>query len=294
MKTERPDEQINYIATLLRDAEGKGEPLYFTIKIERFGEITPSIQRGKGEFNYMSEVNNCLLKLPDALIVELFSSKSPNNKQPQSMWKIPIRKNVPEITRPSSLGQVETVQSESQVNYSKYMDDQLALKSQQLETNFEKRLLEYDVKVKNERIAKLESEAKETEEYIEQLEDELEKFKSKNSTGAYAEKISDALVKGLLGMTEDKGKQLSGTENGSVKVTVKGETGAETNAPPAQSQEKKQHLAVVELIAHYLKGVPSEVLRKVYQLLTEIEADKTKTLLDGLIGYIASLKKEKT
>lgn len=302
-KKEKTEETIQYIGSLIRDSEQNGEKLYYTIKSERFGNTTVIAKRKEGENNFYNDMAQAISSQErDAIIVELFTGRSKRVIDSVNKFHLQLKEN--------SLGMTikkepEVLKAENQIPVERYMNEQLALKSQALDHLFDKKILEYDLKVKGERIIELEKEVKEKDEYIEQLEEEIEqKPKGKlglggihlGELGTYitenllrrnpailksALRLNDEQLAGLW--ADDEPRQIDAQQSNPVTVKVK--------AKENLTEEQKKHNEVVEQIAEFLRGIPSTDLRKVYEILVPI--DKDRQLADKLIVFINELKQKK-
>lgn len=201
-------ERIVFIENILRSNEAKNQPIYYTLKVERYGETSLLSERVKGAQEFIKDIYSCLkTHRPDQIIVELFSNKSKKVKTPVSTYQIQIdprslsgtdmEQKPPSPHYPQHNGQNTPIQDKGQYNTQKhvpqkpeeyisiqqYIQETLQAGKTQLDLEFQVRALDYESRQKEKTIQELKEQLEEREAEIQELEDELKTALEKQKQG---------------------------------------------------------------------------------------------------------------
>lgn len=200
-----PSEIIDYIAEVLRERQSKNLPTYYSISIEQFGSLTPVTERESGSdnfkqlvFKYFSDYNLT------AILVQLYSNKSRNTKQPLQVFHIPLKKQNPLVlSGVSEKSTPEIIPAESSIPIHRHYDEKFDLQMRVVRAEMEKQSLldkiaqlteRYEDRLKDnenrakEKINDLQNEVRDLESEIKEFEREIHRYEREkhNSFGNIA------------------------------------------------------------------------------------------------------------
>lgn len=308
MQTQTPYEQIKFIHEVIKDRQDKNQPTFFSVKVERFGEITPMVNKEQGS-NFYETILQYLTKYDlSALLIELYNGKSHNVKEPFQQFRLVLKK-----TGDISLGAVnndnlQVTPTEVIISPEKHFFS-MAEKERQV------MMLEFDIKRLTYENEELKRKNKKKKNYIEELEGELGKSEKdkKNSLGNLSFGMIGAnaiesfakspfglgILKNVLGANQEVLNGLLGTTQTSEPTG--NETKSTTKVIIDPVREEKQPLTENEKIRFTIKKAINEfldksndiVLRNYYELITLIGTD-TETLQSILLQVKSYREKQKS
>ncbi len=185
-------EQIRFIENILRTNEEKAQSIYYTIKIERYGEFTNVIDRSAGADVFLTDMEKTIkTHKPDQVIIELFSSKSKRIKYPSNTYKLLFEKGQNttqiQISKPlaNNFGQEQpTVKPQEEfISIHQYIQESLDSSRQQMSLEFNLKTLEFELKQKDKEISDLKEELEQCQEEIEEKDNELAELIKKDAKG---------------------------------------------------------------------------------------------------------------
>lgn len=175
---ETPKETIQKITGVLKKKEDKKIPYYYSIRAEIAGGVVQIADRETGLQNFIAEMKRLLAHdKPEMVIVEVFTGKSKKVREAQTTWQFYLNPSQSlQIQQGFALsGTPEVVKSETFTDNETHYREKLDLQEKRLNADFEKRLMEYEMKRKDEKIDELKKELDELDKYAEGLEKQLEK-----------------------------------------------------------------------------------------------------------------------
>lgn len=309
MNQQSPYEQIRFINDAIKDRQDKNQPTFFSIKLERMGALTPLATKEDGATFYDTVIKYLSKYTVSALIVELYSGKSHNVKNPFQTIKI-------NLNRTADLGSVSVLPSEEEIKVTpaesivtaeKHFFS-LAEKERQL------MLLEFENKRLQHELEQLQKKNKKRKRYILELEDELSKTEKdkKNSLGNVTLGLAGAnaiesfakssfgmgILKTVFGMKEEtlngllgdaKAPEPTATEPKSTATLIKTNTaGTEVPIPPAGQPTVRD--GIKSQIVRFLDGVDEPTLNLYYELIQYLGTD-TDTI-KSVLGQIKAFREK--
>ena len=92
MAQQTPYEQIRFINDAIKDRAEKKQPTFFSVKLERFGALTPLATKEAGDTFYETIIQYLTKYDMSAMVVELYNGKSYNIKEPFQTFKIEVKR----------------------------------------------------------------------------------------------------------------------------------------------------------------------------------------------------------
>lgn len=298
MSQQSPYEQIRFINDAIKDRGEKNQPTFFSVKLERFGALTPLATKENGESFYETIIQYLTKYDMSAMIIELYNGKSHNIKEPFQTFKIIVKRNA-ELSGLSELKEdLKISPTETVITTEKHFFSMAEKERQVMMLEFDLKRLQYE----NEELKK---KNKKKKNYIQELEAELGKNEKdkKNSFGNVSlglvganaiEKLVKspfgiAALKGF-GMNQDQLNGLLGIETSeqntpaletksvasiipsSRQATQKNET---TSSPLSKEQQKR--LEIIKFINDFLDSCSDSTLRQYFELVQYLGSD-TQTI----------------
>lgn len=304
MAQQSPYEQIRFINDAIKDRQEKNQPTFFSVKLERFGALTPLAVKENGENFYETIIQYLTRYDMTALIVELFSGKSHNVKEPFQSFKIAVKRSA-ELAAPNQEPELRLSPAESVITTEKHFFT-MAEKERQV------MMLEFDLKRLQYENQELKKKNKKKKNYIAQLEAELGKSEKekKNSLGNVSLGLVGAnalegfakssfglgILKNVFGMKEDTLNGLLGqNENTSLSETSNEPkskasiiTKQESIVKEPETKEEKYRAEIKKFILQFLDSCDDKTLRLYYELIQYLGAD-TETV-DSVLKQIKSYR----
>ncbi len=293
MKTDQrtPSEIINNIGDIIREREQKKIPTFYTICIDQYGQTTPVLEKEEGYENfklhamkYMSDYNL------DALLIQLFSGKSRNVKTAFQTFKVPLKKQNPNIvfSGVDKNTSSEVQQLDSSIPVSRYYDEKFEyqMRIMRLENDIQ-RLTDRivllternedklkDQELKNtEIINNLEDQIKELEEEIKDYEKEIvknEKDKHNSLGNVTLGGIGSKLIEGFVKSRAGQGV-LKGFLGDAGFETLQGHlAGIETEKKENNENTDARIISEPETVSTDPREVALNYIRKVGENLTDL------------------------
>lgn len=302
METRSPIDTINFIERVIKDRGLKKQATFFTIKLENGDSITPMTGREEGSTFKDSVIGYLTGYNVNALIVELFSGKSPSVKGPFEKHRIALNRTG-EVSISGVRNDFEITPAETVISPDKYINSVLLRERQITDLITRNTLLEKErdeLKQKN----------KKKKKKIEELETELgrqERAKNKsfgnitlgnvasNALESFAKSdFGIGLLKNVFGAKQDVINGLLGIDQDS-ETTTEQKTKAtvviekEPEIKKELSQEEKIRLEIIKHIRDFLKGSNDAVLRLYYELINLMRDDVA--LLQSIYSQVKAFKK---
>lgn len=303
-----PKETIQKITTVLKKKEEKKTPYYYSIRAEIAGGMVQVADRETGLQNFIAEIKRLLSQdKPEMLIVEVFTGKSKKVRDAQTTWQFYVNPSqAQQIQQGMALsGTPELVRSESFTDNETHYREKLELQTKHLNADFEKRLMEYEMKRKDETIGELKKELNELEQYADGLEKQLEKRPQFSGLGGINLldmgsymlegfiKRNPQVLKAALRLSD---QQLAGLfpEGEAPAVTPQQQIGQATAtvqaAPENQSPEQQQRTKAQNDLNGFLSSIHAALFLKVYNILAAIQ--NTPELADQFTQIINDKKQQ--
>lgn len=307
MTSQTPYEQIKFINDVIKDREDKKQPTFFSVKVERYGELTPMVNKEPGG-NFYETILQYLTKYElSALIIELYSGKSHNVREPFQQFRLIIKK-APVITMGSTDNSIDipVTHSETVISPEKHFFG-MAEKERQV------MMLEFDIKRLSYENEELRRKLKKKKKLIAELETEIGKTEKekKDSLGnvtlgyiganALEQFVKSDVGSGLLGIFKGKAGELGNTQTPppqSNQSEQKSTATVMTDKEKPLSENEKIRKQLINYITSFLEKSNDTVLRAYYELLIELGSD-TQLLLsitDQVKNYLSkqssSMEKE--
>jgi hypothetical protein len=302
-----PQELIEHVVSVVQQKVAKNMKCFYSIKINKNEATTELIERKAAGDEFASDIQNIIsLNKPEDLIIELYKGSSRKVKSPESQYYIPFGGR--EISFPvkvEPLGGMDNsmMYSEMRRNFDQQMQGVRDLAG--LHTTFT--ISQIELKHAQNKVAELENDLKEAEEYIERLESDRKKNPSLSGAGGlnlveigsyWLEGIlrrNPGIVAGTLGMTDDQAKGLFSSTPATPQPQGKATATIEEQGASKQLTEReKTRVEVVENLAGFLRQLSDYHLRCVYDLMCEAGKD-VNTLEKMILAVGLELpKKEST
>lgn len=310
MATQTPYEQIKFINDVIKDRQDKNQPTFFSVKVERYGEVTPMVNKEQGA-NFYETILQYLTRYElSALIIELYNGKAHNIKDPFQQFKLILKKSTDiSLGLSNNADDIKLSPTEMVISPEKHFFT-MAEKERQV------MLLEFDLKRLQYENEELKRKNKKKKNYIAQLETELgrtEKDK-KNSLGnvsfgmiganaieSFAKSsFGLAVLKNVFGAKEEFLSGLLGEAATNLPPVneTKSTASVITNSEPLQ--EEKQPLTenekirngIKKSITDFLDKLNDGVLRNYFELVQLLGSD-TETIQSILLQIKAYREKQK-
>ncbi len=304
MASQSPYEQIRFIADAIKDRQDKNQQTFFNVKLERFGALTPLAVREPGANFYETVIQYLTRYDLTALIVELYSGKSHNVKEPFQTIRINIKRGA-EISGLSLPDEPKLSPTENVITTEKHFFS-MAEKERQV------MLLEFDIKRLQYENEELKKKNKKKKRYIQELEAELGKVErdKKNSFGNVSlglvganalegfvkSEVGTGLLKGLFGA---KPEMLEGVLGSQQSPPTKEETPESKSTASIIAEEKKPlskeekiRQDIKTYIYQFLDASSDTTLRLYYELMLYLGADNKilASVLENVKQYRQSQK----
>ncbi|MBA2612944.1 MAG: hypothetical protein H0U95_13305 [Bacteroidetes bacterium] len=291
MATLTPYEQIKFINDVIKDRQDKNQPTFFSVKVERYGEVTPMVNKEQGA-NFYETILQYLTRYElSALIIELYNGKAHNIKDPFQQFKLILKKSSDiSLGNSDKNNDIQLTTTETIISPEKHFFT-MAEKERQV------MLLEFDLKRLQYENEELKRKNKKKKNYIAQLESELGKTEKdkKNSLGnvsfgmiganaieSFAKSsFGLAILKKVFGANEEMLNGLLG-----INVTNKEETNEPksiatvitTSENPQEQKEpltenEKIRITIKKFITEFLDKSDDTVLRSYYELVQLLGSD---------------------
>lgn len=289
MAQQTPYEQIRFINDAIKDRQEKNQATFFSVKLERFGALTPLATKEPGENFYETIIQYLTRYDITAIIIELFSGKSHNVKEPFQTFKIVVKRNA-EVNGLCDEPDVKVSPAETVITTEKHFFTMAEKERQVMMLEFDLKRLQYE----NEELKK---KNKKKKNYIEELETELGKTEKakKQSLGNVSLGLVGAnalesfakssfglgILKSVFGMKEDTLNGLLGLEDGAStsapvnepKSTASIITKQEEPVQEPQTKEEKYRAEIKKFINQFLDSSNDKTLRLYYELIQYLGAD---------------------
>ncbi len=302
MATQTPYEQIKFINDVIKDRQDKNQPTFFSVKVERYGEVTPMVNKEQGA-NFYETILQYLTRYElSALIIELYNGKAHNIKEPFQHFKLVLKKsNDISLGQANNTDDLKLSSTETLISPEKHFFS-MAEKERQV------MLLEFDLKRLQYENEELKRKNKKKKNYIAQLENELGKTEKdkKNSLGnvsfgmiganaieSFAKSsfglavlknvfgAKEEFLSGLLGEAPTNATPINETKS---TASVINETIEEKK--PLTENEKIRH-TLKKSITDFLDKADDAVLRNYYELVQLLGSDTetTQSILSQIKAY---------
>lgn len=311
MSQQTPYEQIRFINDAIKDRQDKNQATFFSVKLERFGALTPLATKQNGETFYETIIQYLTKYDMTAMVVELYNGKSHNVKDPFQTFKIIVKRNAELSGLADFKEDLKVSPTETVITSEKHFFS-MAEKERQV------MMLEFDLKRLQYEIEELKKKNKKKKNYIQELEAELGKTErdKKQSLGnvslgmvganaleGFAKSafgigiltkvfgMKPETLNGLLG-TDGIGETQPANETKSVASLITSEPQAEQKSellqqavaqPLTKEQQKRQE--VKKFIVEFLDSCPDATLRLYYELIQYLGSD-----IDTLQSVIQQIK----
>lgn len=309
MSSQTPYEQIRFINEVIKDRQEKNQPTFFSIKLDRFGALTPLATKENGVTFYETIIQYLTKYDLSALIVELYNGKSHNVKEPFQTFKIVVKRNA-DISGLCDSNELKVTPSETVITSEKHFFS-MAEKERQV------MLLEFDIKRLQYENEELRKKNKKKKQYIAELEAELgktEKAKKNflgnvslglagaNALESFAKSsfglgilknvfgMKEETLSGLLGTDLSQGEQQSPETKSTASIISKPEEKPQAKEP--QTKEEKYRAEIKTFINQFLDSCNDQTLRTYYELIQYLGAD-LETLQSVLIQIRTYREKQK-
>jgi len=291
MTTESPYEQIKFINDVIKDRQDKNQPTFFSVKVERFGEVTPMVNKEQGA-NFYETILQYLTRYElSALLIELYNGKAHNIKEPFRNFRILLKKSSDiSIGNSNTITDIPVTTAETIISPEKHFLTLAEKERQLMQLEFDLKRLQYEndeLKRKN----------KKKKNYIAQLESELGKTEKdkKNSLGnvsfgmiganaieSFAKSsfglgilknvfgAKEEMLNGLLGIAETKTEQSNEPKSTATVITTS-ETPQEQKEPLTENE--KIRITIKKFITEFLDRSNDAVLRGYYELIQLLGSD---------------------
>lgn len=309
-----PQAQFEHIVTLIADREQRNYPTFYTIKIEKFGKLSPIVDRETGEKNFSNTIFKCLSTYQPSMIqVDLYTGKSRKIHDPFQSFKIVLQRPSGEVVLSGMNDKTEFTQGENVIPVERFYDAKFEMQSRLMRMEFDNQRL-------TDTIEKLNAIIAEQKEAIEELETEIEDT-AKNQKDSFAnislghigsialEKFTKSeagisILKGILGATDDQLKGLTGGNE--IKEAAKEEaksTASIVTKPQAQqqaqqaplTQEQQLRKKVIDNLTAHFEKADNITLRLYYDAISLIAGDKDKLQkVMQLLSVMQQKQKEET
>ncbi len=290
MSSQTPYEQIRFINDVIKDRQEKNQPTFFSIKLDRFGALTPLATKESGATFYETIIQYLTKYDISALIVELYNGKSHNVKDPFQTFKIVVKRNA-EVSGLCDSPELKVTPSETVITTEKHFFS-MAEKERQV------MMLEFDIKRLQYENEELKKKNKKKKNYIAELEAELGKTETakKNSLGnislglaganaleSFAKSsfglgilknvfgMKEETLSGLLGSELSQGEQTPPETKSTASLITKSEEKPAAKAP--QTKEEKYRAEIKTFINQFLDSCNDQTLRTYYELIQYLGAD---------------------
>lgn len=281
-----PQELIEHVVNIVQQKIAKNMRCFYSIKINKNEATTELIERKAAGDEFASDIQNIIsLNKPEDLIIELYKGSSRKVKSPESQYYIPFGGR--EISFPvkvEPLGGMDNsmMYSEMRRNFDQQMQGVRDLAG--LHTTLT--ISQIELKNAQIKVAELESDLKEAEEYIERMESDRKKSPSLSGAGGlnlveigsyWLEGIlrrNPGIIAGTLGMTDEQATGLFSTAPAKPQPQGKATATIEEQGENKQLTEReKTRVEVVENLAGFLRQLSDYHLRCVYDLMCEAGKD---------------------
>ncbi len=312
MSQQTPYEQIRFINDAIKDRQEKKLATFFSVKLERFGALTPLATKESGE-NFYETIIQYLTKYDmSAMLIELYNGKSYNIKEPFQTFKIIVKRNA-ELSggEDSNKEDLKITPTETVITNEKHFFSMAEKERQVMMLEFENRTLRYELE-------EFKKKNKKKKNYIQELEAELgrsEKEKKNSlgniSLGLVGANAIERLVKspfgmaalkglgmpaetvnGLLGTSQNEQKPEQSTETTETKSTAT--LIANTSSQEAQKQthpltkEEQKRAEIKKYINEFLDSCSDTTLRYYYELIQYLGADNAS--LQSIVEQIKTFR----
>lgn len=310
MATQTPYEQIKFINDVIKDRQDKNQPTFFSVKVERYGEVTPMVNKEQGA-NFYETILQYLTRYElSALLIELYNGKAHNIKDPFQQFKLVLKKSTDiSLGNINNNDDLKITASETVISPEKHFFT-MAEKERQV------MLLEFDLKRLQYENEELKRKNKKKKNYIAQLENELGKTEKdkKNSLGnvsfgmiganaieSFAKSsFGLAVLKNVFGAKEEflSGLLGEGVVNSTPSDQTKSTASVITSNEPVQEEKpsltenEKIRNTIKKSITDFLDKVDDSVLRNYYELIQLLGSD-TETIQSILLQIKAYREKQK-
>lgn len=291
MATLTPYEQIKFINDVIKDRQDKNQPTFFSVKVERYGEVTPMVNKEQGA-NFYETILQYLTRYElSALIIELYNGKAHNIKDPFQQFKLILKKSTDlSFGNANTTEDIKLSATETIISPEKHFLTLAEKERQLMQLEFDLKRLQYEndeLKRKN----------KKKKNYIIQLESELGKTEKdkKNSLGNVSFGMIGAnaiesfakssfglgILKNVFGAKEEMLNGLLGTnlqvkeETSEPKSTATVITTTETPQEQKEplTENEKIRLTIKKFIAEFFDKSNDAVLRTYYELIQLLGTD---------------------
>jgi len=302
-----PYEQIKFINDAIKDRQEKNEPTFFSVKVERNGELTPMVNKEQGA-NFYETILQYLTKYDlSALIIELYHGKSHNIKEPFQNFKLILKKS-PNITLGNNQIKdgLTITPAEAFISPEKHFVSLVEKERQVMLLEFDNKRLQYE-------FDELKRKYKKKKNYVEQLESELgsQEKNKKNSLGNVSFGMIGAnaiesfaksdfgigILKNIFGAKQDVLNGLLGITEGEKKEDTISETKSTATIITKSSDEKipvteeeKIRAGLKTFIHDFFNKSNDTVLRMYYELIQNLGTD-TETL-QSVIQQVKSYREK--
>ena len=311
MNAQSPYEQIKFIHDVIKDRQDKNQPTFFSVKVERYGEITPMVNKEPG-LNFYETILQYLTKYDlSAIIIELYNGKAHNIKEPFQDFKLVLKKSTD-----ISLGQLNNVDeiklsaAETLISPEKHFFT-MAEKERQV------MLLEFDIKRLQYENEELKRKNKKKKNYIQTLETELGKTEKdkKNSLGNvtlggiganaaerfFRSDLGIRILKDVFGAKPDVLMGLLGNTNtneppaNEIKstATIIDDTQIPKSEKVPLTENEKIRASIKKFIAEFIDKSNDAVLRYYYELFQFLgnDVETLQSILQQVKNYREKQKK---
>lgn len=293
MAQQTPYEQIRFINDAIKDRQEKNQATFFSVKLERFGALTPLAVKENGANFYETIIQYLTRYDMTALVVELFNGKSHNVKEPFQTFKIVVKRSA-EVNGLCDEPELKISPAENVITTEKHFFTMAEKERQVMMLEFDLKRLQYE----NEELKK---KNKKKKHYIEELEAELGKTEKakKQSFGNVSLGLVGAnalegfakssfglgILKNVFGMKEDTLNGLLGIEEAASPANTASETKStasiitkqEEAVKEPQTKEEKYRAEIKKFINQFLDSCDDKTLRLYYELIQYLGAD-TETI----------------
>lgn len=306
MAQQTPYDQIRFINDAIKDRQEKNQATFFSVKLERFGALTPLATKEPGENFYETIIQYLTRYDITAIIVELFNGKSHNVKDPFQTFKIVVKRSA-EVNGLCDEPELKVSPAETVITTEKHFFTMAEKERQVMMLEFDLKRLQYE----NEELKK---KNKKKKHYIEELEAELgktEKAKKQalgnvslglvgaNALEGFAKSTFGlGILKNVFGMKEDTLNGLLGLEENTSTAGTTNEpkstasiiTKQEEPVKEPQTKEEKFRAEIKNFINQFLDSCNDKTLRLYYELIQYLGAD-TETI-ESVLKQIKSYREK--
>ncbi len=294
MNTQTPYEQIRFINDVIKDRKDKNQATFFSVKLERSGNVTPLVEKETGDTFYETLIQYLTRYDISHIIIDLYHGKAHNIKEPFQTFKIAVKRSSDASLGVIAKDDILITPTENVITTEKHFMGIIEKERQILFLDFELKKLQSEIE-------ELKKKNKKRKQYILELEAELEnKEKTKKqslgnvSLGMVASNAIEnfaksnfgiGILKNVFGANQDMLNGLLGIDENPNDTSSEKETEQKSTASiitktkqetSPQSEQEKLRTYVIKQLTEFLNGLDDGALRLYFEITQLIGKDQNK------------------